>query len=260
MHIWKALSACILFAAVNHIADAQATTSLGGRVTDPSGAVVSGAHVKVVSAATSASRETTTNSSGEYQFSQLAPGKYNLLVSAQGFERVQKSGLDLLVSQPATVNVALGVAGVTVQRRSNHRTSSPSSIPQTQPSAMPSTTDPGRARSPSRAATFPTSSASSPASLISAARTITIGHKRHRQQWVSDSRSGAVNGGRSDQSNITLDGVDVNDINNGYAFTSVLRVTQDSIAEFRVTTSESQRRRRPILRRSGRSRHQAAER
>ena len=52
-----------------------------------------------------------------------------------------------------------------------------------------------------------------------------------------DSRSGAVNGGRSDQSNITLDGVDVNDINNGYAFTSVLRVTQDSISEFRVTTS-----------------------
>jgi hypothetical protein len=46
-----------------------------------------------------------------------------------------------------------------------------------------------------------------------------------------------VNGGRSDQSNITLDGVDVNDINNGYAFTSVLRSTQDSVAEFRVTTS-----------------------
>jgi len=54
---------------------------------------------------------------------------------------------------------------------------------------------------------------------------------------ASDSRSGAVNGGRSDQSNITLDGVDVNDINNGYAFTSVLRVTQDSVSEFRVTTS-----------------------
>ncbi len=29
----------------------------------------------------------------------------------------------------------------------------------------------------------------------------------------------------------------MNDVNNGYAFTSVLRVTQDSVAEFRVTTS-----------------------
>ncbi|MDQ1451257.1 MAG: hypothetical protein QOK38_1123, partial [Acidobacteriaceae bacterium] len=54
---------------------------------------------------------------------------------------------------------------------------------------------------------------------------------------ATDSRAGSVNGGRSDQSNITLDGVDINDINNGYAFTSVLRSTQDSVAEFRVTTS-----------------------
>jgi hypothetical protein len=46
-----------------------------------------------------------------------------------------------------------------------------------------------------------------------------------------------VNGARSDQSNVTLDGVDVNDQSNGYAFTSVLPVTQDSVQEFRVTTT-----------------------
>src|SRR5260370_33606744 len=52
-----------------------------------------------------------------------------------------------------------------------------------------------------------------------------------------DTRSGAVNGARSDQSNITLDGVDVNDQSSGYAFTSVLPTTQDSVQEFRVTTA-----------------------
>src|SRR4029077_14111300 len=52
-----------------------------------------------------------------------------------------------------------------------------------------------------------------------------------------DTRSGAVNGARSDQSNITLDGVDVNDNNGGDAFTSVLPITGDSVQEFRVTTS-----------------------
>src|SRR5436309_15400818 len=52
-----------------------------------------------------------------------------------------------------------------------------------------------------------------------------------------DTRSGAVNGARSDQSNITLDGVDVNDQVNGNAFTSVLPVSVDSVQEFRVTTS-----------------------
>ena len=52
----------------------------------------------------------------------------------------------------------------------------------------------------------------------------------------TDTRSGAVNGARSDQSNVTLDGVAVNN-RNGNAFTSVLPVTLDSVQEFRVTTS-----------------------
>ena len=42
---------------------------------------------------------------------------------------------------------------------------------------------------------------------------------------TTDTRSGAVNGARSDQSNITLDGVDVNSDTKGYAFTSVLPVS-----------------------------------
>jgi len=55
---------------------------------------------------------------------------------------------------------------------------------------------------------------------------------------ASDTRSGAVNGSRSDQSNVTLDGVGVND-EGGHAFTSVLPVTLDSVEEFRVTTSNA---------------------
>ena len=54
---------------------------------------------------------------------------------------------------------------------------------------------------------------------------------------MADSRTGSVNGGRSDQGDITIDGVDDNDQVSGYAFTGVLRETQDSVEEFRVTTS-----------------------
>jgi hypothetical protein len=53
----------------------------------------------------------------------------------------------------------------------------------------------------------------------------------------TDGRSGAVNGARSDQTNVTLDGVDVNDPQKGYAFTSVLRTPQKALAEFRTTTT-----------------------
>ena len=54
---------------------------------------------------------------------------------------------------------------------------------------------------------------------------------------VPDDRNGSVNGGRSDQSNITLDGADVNQQNDRAAFSTVLRVTPDSVEEFRTTTS-----------------------
>src|SRR5262249_31020462 len=54
-----------------------------------------------------------------------------------------------------------------------------------------------------------------------------------------DFRSGSVNGGKSDQANVTLDGVDVNDHQNRSAFTSVLRVTLDSVQEFRTITTNA---------------------
>ncbi|HEX9003088.1 MAG TPA: TonB-dependent receptor, partial [Blastocatellia bacterium] len=49
-------------------------------------------------------------------------------------------------------------------------------------------------------------------------------------------QSGYVAGGRSDQANLTIDGVDANDQQDGTAFTPVIRVSPDTIEEFRVTT------------------------
>jgi hypothetical protein len=54
-----------------------------------------------------------------------------------------------------------------------------------------------------------------------------------------DDRNGSVNGGKSDQANVTLDGVDVNDQQSRRAFKSVLRVTLDSVQEFRSTTANA---------------------
>jgi hypothetical protein len=56
---------------------------------------------------------------------------------------------------------------------------------------------------------------------------------------TQDSRLSAVAGARSDQGNITLDGLDDNDQTFGYAFTGVLRSTLDSTQEYRVTTANS---------------------
>ena len=56
---------------------------------------------------------------------------------------------------------------------------------------------------------------------------------------TSDSRGGSVNGARSDQTNLTVDGLDNNDQLLGNAFTGVLRIPSESIEEFRGTTSSS---------------------
>jgi outer membrane receptor protein involved in Fe transport len=59
--------------------------SVGGTVTDPSGAVVVGAQVMVTSSETGAARSTTSDSTGGYSISALLPGAYELKISQKGF-------------------------------------------------------------------------------------------------------------------------------------------------------------------------------
>jgi len=66
-----------------------------------------------------------------------------------------------------------------------------------------------------------------------------VAYTGNKTENTFDSRNGSVNGARQDQTNITLDGVDNNDQNNGLAFQGALRTTLDSTQEFRVTTSNS---------------------
>ncbi len=234
IRVWLLLFCFLVGITLQPHSNAQATTSLGGRVTDKSGAIIPGASVKLVSATTNSTRQGTTSPNGEFQFSQLAPGRYNLVVSATGFEPSEKDGMDLLVGQPATMNVSLAVASVTSQV-----------VVTSSVEPMLNTTDAtmGNAFDRQQVEQLPIEGRNVP-DLLTLQPGVTFLGRTDDYNGTSaignndsDSRSGAVNGGRSDQSNITLDGIDVNDLNNGYAFTSVLRVTQDSIAEFRVTTS-----------------------
>jgi hypothetical protein len=230
----RSLLGCLVLLGASPSAWAQATTSLGGHVTDSSGAVIPGAEVKLSSPATGAVRSATTDHSGEYDFQQLAPGRYDLTVSFQGFATAKKTSFELLVSQPATINVALQVASAS---------SDVTVSAEVQPVLNTTDATLGNAFAGQQVEDLPIEGRNVP-DLLSLQPGVTFLGRTDSNVGTtgvgnnsSDSRSGATNGGRSDQSNITLDGVDVNDINNGYAFTSVLRVTQDSVAEFRVTTS-----------------------
>src|SRR6266404_4610751 len=93
---------------------AMAQTSRGtvsGTVTDPHGASLIGAKVKLVNTATNISRETTTNSAGIYNFEAVELGTYNLTVEATGFGRSQVKGLGVQAARTATQNFAMAVSG-----------------------------------------------------------------------------------------------------------------------------------------------------
>jgi hypothetical protein len=86
--------------------------NINGTVTDPSGAVVSGATVKLVDTATGVSRETTSGSAGFYTFISLNPGVYQVTASRNGFATVVRNGVAVTVDQTTVVNVALSVGRV----------------------------------------------------------------------------------------------------------------------------------------------------
>ena len=73
-----------------------------------------------------------------------------------------------------------------------------------------------------------------------------------------DPRYGSVAGARADQQNVTLDGVDVNDPQIQTAYTSAVRMTQEALQEFRVSTAQLQRRQRPLERPAGVARDRRA--
>ena len=79
------LAGCILLTAQNVVL----TGSLGGRVTDQSGAVVPGASVVAQNLATSVKLSAQTNHVGLYHFPALTPGTYSITANHAGFREIQ---------------------------------------------------------------------------------------------------------------------------------------------------------------------------
>jgi len=85
------------------------TGKITGIVTDSSGANITGAEVAAENTATGIVLKTVTNESGDYTFPVLSPGHYGLLVRKAGFESINRSGIELAVSQTARIDFSLKV-------------------------------------------------------------------------------------------------------------------------------------------------------
>jgi hypothetical protein len=194
-------------------------STVRGTVKDPQGNVVAGATVNLTDPSKNFTRTQTTSQEGVYVFNAIPPGTYRLEVEATGFKTAAASGLVALVDTPTVRDVQLEIGAVS---ETVDVTSTAEAAINTSDASL------GNSFERRRIVDLPLN-ANNVVGLLSL------------QPGVS--RSGYVNGGRADQSNITLDGVDVNEQQDGLdvvtdeAFASVLRVTRDSLQEFRVTTT-----------------------
>jgi hypothetical protein len=212
----------------------QASTSLRGTITDPSGAVVVEAVVTLTDASAGALRQVVSDKNGQYQFLQLIPGDYSVKVEKPGFTTSLKSGVTLVVNTPATfdVRIEVGTVGSSVNVEADLSTintvdaSIGNAFGERQVNQLPLQTR-------------------NVVELLSIQPGVT--------------QSGEVLGAKRDQNNITLDGVDINNnqnagINasamNGSAggvsqngttvpviggFNGAIPIPLDSVEEFRVT-------------------------
>ena len=93
-------------------AQAVSIASVTGRVTDPSGAVVSGAQVKITALSTNTVSTAMTGADGLYNFPSLQIGAYTLEVTAPGFQTYDQKGISLRVNDAPQLNVTLKVGAV----------------------------------------------------------------------------------------------------------------------------------------------------
>lgn len=105
---------CLTIAAASALAQAGGSSSeIRGRISDPNGAVVSGATVTVTDASRGFSRTATTDAQGEYRFISLPPGTYQLRIEAGGFSTQVKNSVQVTVGQIADQDFSLRVGDAT---------------------------------------------------------------------------------------------------------------------------------------------------
>ena len=219
------LALFVVFAVSVDLLAQTSFTSLRGTIADNSGAMIPNAQVSLKNTATNAELTGSTDSAGLFQFPQVTPGTYTITVTASGFAPSTKQA-QLLVNQPATVNFQLGVQASATVVNVSAEAQTLNNIDATIGNAFNNET----------IQALPSEGRNVPDLLSLQPGVLYLGRAGDQQ---SDSRSGSVNGARSDQTNVTLDGLDDNNQEQGLAFTGILRPTLDSTEEYRVATTNS---------------------
>ncbi|HXY03764.1 MAG TPA: carboxypeptidase-like regulatory domain-containing protein [Terriglobales bacterium] len=217
---------CFIFGLGSYVLAQVSTTSLRGIVVDPAGAVIRAAQISLTNPEIGFTRTTTTNEHGEYQFLQIPPGTYTIAAAASGFTSTRKQDVTLLVNTPAKLDFTLQIG----------RTETVVEVHDEAPPVNTVDATLGNPFDSNQIQALPSEGRNAVELLSLQAGVAYVGTNVNTD---ADSRGGAVNGARSDQTNVTVDGLDDNDQLLGNAFAGALRIPMDSLEEFRVTTTNA---------------------
>lgn len=212
------------------------TSSVRGAIVDAQGDSVAGATVTLTSTETNAARTQTTSDDGAYAFELIPPGGYRLEAEAGGFKKALVADVRALVAKPIDINVQLEAGDVAETVTITAGASE--ALLNTQDATLGNNFDTRQI-------------VELPLEARNVAALLTL------QPGVT--RTGYVAGARSDQSNVTLDGVDINEAQTNQigapglsdtpgdvqsrtvspASNTVLRLNSEAIEEFRVTTANA---------------------
>src|SRR6266446_2822448 len=194
---------------------AQQFAGVSGVVSDKSGGVLGGVEVSLDNSSLGIHNTTTTNEIGYYQFLRLNPaGGYQLTFVLKGFRKLTINNITLAAATVETRNAVLELGDVTQFVE----------VTATGESTL-NTTD----------ATVGNVIDSRQVSSLPIQFRLDAANLMQLQAGVND--AGSITGARSDQGNITLDGLDINDQAGGFAFSSTIAVSIDALQEVRTVTA-----------------------
>src|SRR6204780_2293337 len=202
-------------------------SSVTGVVTDPSGAVVQGVSVTLANHSIGFSSTKTTNEIGVYEFLSVPPASnYSLTFSKAGFSGLSLSKIVLNVGTKETrdAQLSVGSAQATVEVIADA-----AETLNTTDATIGSNIDGDRIQD------LPNVLVNNAANYLALAPGVVPINDGNSAS--GGTTAGSVAGSRSDQTNITQDGLDVNDQRGGFAFTTTVNTPLDSIQELKVTST-----------------------
>ena len=115
VRFFRAILFGVLLACTGYAFAQTGNGSIAGTVTDPQGAVVSSANIKVTQINTGIARTVTTNGAGQFNVPSLPPATYSVTVEAQGFKSYEQN-IVLLADQIRDMDVKLEVGATHAAR------------------------------------------------------------------------------------------------------------------------------------------------